>query len=130
MAAPIRDNIPLDPVGDGGYLIGYFDNNRTNVQAVLAAKATEYVVGTVMGLITATGIYTPLNPAASDGSQNAAGINYSRRPAAAAATQRGAVTVREATVNGNLLVYEITVSAPQKAAAEAALAAKGIIIGY
>lgn len=127
---PIRDNIPLDPVGDGGYLIGNFDNNRTNEQIVLAAKESEYKVGTILGKVTATGIYKPLDPAAVDGSQNFAAINYSRRPANAGATQRGAGTVREATVNANLLVYEVAVSGPQKAAIEAAMAAKGIIVGY
>jgi hypothetical protein len=130
MAAPIRDNIPLDGMGDGAYLIGLFDNNRTNVQGVLAAKATEYKAGTVLGKITATGIFTPLNPAAADGSQNAAGILYGRRPAKPAATQRAAITVREATINSNLLYYEIAVTAPQKAAAEALMAAAGIINGY
>lgn len=127
---PIRDNIPTDPVGDGGYLIGNFDNNRTNEQIVLAAKATEYKVGTILGKVTATGIYKPLDPAAVDGTQNFAAINYSRRPANAGATQRAAGTVREATVNANLLVYENAVTGPQKAAIEAAMAAKGIIVGY
>lgn len=130
MADPIRDNIPTDGMGDGAYLIGNFDNNRTNVQGMLAAKATEYKAGTVLGKITSTGVFTPLNPAASDGSQNFAGINYSRRPANASAAQRGAITVREATLNSNLLVWEITVSAPQKAAAEAQMAAAGVIPGY
>jgi len=128
--APIRDNIPLDGMGDGAYLIGNFDNNRTNVQGMLAAKATEYRPGTVLGKITASGLFTPLNPSANDGSQNFAGILYGRRPAKAAATQRAAVTVREATVNGNLLIYEVAVNATQKAAAEAQASAAGVIIGY
>jgi hypothetical protein len=128
--APIRDNIPVDGMGDGVYLIGRFDNNRTNAQIMLAAKATEYKPATVLGKITATGIYTPLDPAANDGSQNFAAINYSRRPANAAAAQRGAGTVREATINSNLLIYEIAVNANQKAAIEAQMAAVGIINGY
>lgn len=130
MAAPLRDNIPVEgPVGAGHYLIGNFDNNRTNAQVTLAAKATEYLPGTVLGKITATGIYTPLNPAANDGSQNAVAICFSRR-GASAATQRGAATVREATLNLNSLIYDIAVTGPQKAAAEAALAALGMVGGY
>ena len=129
MVAPIRDNIPLDGMGDGAYLIGDFDNNRTNAQITLAAKGTEYKAGTVLGKITATGIYTPLNPAASDGSQNFGAILYGRRDANAS-TQRAAGTVREATLNSNLLTYEIAVTAPQKAAVEAQMAAVGIINGY
>ena len=97
---------------------------------MLAAKATEYKVGTILGKVTATGIYKPLDPAAVDGTQNFAAINYSRRPANAGATQRAAGTVREATVNANLLVYENAVTGPQKAAIEAAMAEKGIIVGY
>jgi len=129
MADPIRDNIPLDPTGDGGFLIGHFDNNRTNVQGMLAAKATHYRAGTVLGKITATGIFTPLNPAANDGSQNFAGINYGRRPASAAA-QRGAITVREATIDGNRLFYENAVTAQQKATIESQMSAAGCIVGY
>lgn len=129
MADPIRDNIPLDPVGDGGYLIGDFDNNRTNEQIMLAAKASEYRVGTILGKVTATGVYKPLDPAASDGSQNFGAILYGRRPASTNA-QRAAGTVREATLNANLLYYEVAVSAPQKAAIESAMKAVGIIPGY
>lgn len=131
MVAPLRDNIPTDgPLGAGAYLIGAFDNNRTNAQIMLAAKATDYQVGTVLGKVTATGIYTPLAPAANDGSQNFAAINFSHRPANAAAAQRGAGTVREATLNSNLLYYENAVTAQQKAAIEAQMAAVGIINGY
>lgn len=126
---PIRDNIPLDGMGDGAYLIGDFDNNRTNAQAMLAAKATPYLPGTVLGKITATGIYTPVNPAASDGSQLFAGILYGGRPASTS-TQRAAITVREATINSNLLVYDVAVSGPQKATIETAMAAQTIIGGY
>ena len=130
MAPPFRDNIPTQgPDGDGAYLIGQFDNNRTNAQGTLAAKGTSYKVGTVLGKITATGIYTPLNPAAGDGSQNFAGINFSARPASATA-QRGAVTVREATLNSNLLHYENAVSDAQKAVIESQMAAVDIISGY
>jgi len=129
MALPIRDNIPLDGMGDGAYLIGNFDNNRTNAQVMLGVKATDYLPGTVLGKITATGIYVPLAPAAADGSQNFAGINYSRRPAATVA-QRGAATVREATLNSNLLYYENAVTAAQKTAIEAQMAVQGIITGY
>lgn len=130
MAAPAIDNIPTDGMGDGAFIIGHFDNNRANVQGVLAIKATEYRAGTVLGKITATGIYTPLAPAAVDGSQTFAGILYGRRPANAAATQRAAISVRELTINSNLLIYENAVTAPEKAVIEAAMSAAGIINGY
>lgn len=129
MAAPIRDNIPVDPIADGGFIIGGFDNNRANIQAMVAAKATEYRPGTVLGKVTATGIFAPLNPAAADGTQNFAGIMWARRPAATVA-QRAAVTVREVTLNSNLLYYENAVTAAQKTAIEAAMSAQGIINGY
>lgn len=119
----------LDGMGDGAYLIGKFDNNRTNEQGQLAAKATEYKPGTVLGRITASQLFTPLNPAATDGSQNFAGINYSRRPASPGASQRGAITVREATINENLIGFEIAVTAPQKAAVILAMKQAGIISG-
>lgn len=131
MAAPLRDNIPTEgPQGSGAYMIGNFDNNRTNAQITLGAKpGGDYRVGEVLGKVTATGIYVPIAPAANDGSQNFAAINWAHRPASAAA-QRGAGTVREATINANLLYYENAVTAPQKAAIEAQMAAQGIIPGY
>jgi hypothetical protein len=129
MTAPLRDNIPVDgPQGSGAFMIGNFDNNRTNVQGTLAAKATDYRVGEVLGKITATGIYKSLDPAATDGSQNFAAINWSHRYASANA-QRGALTVREATINSNLLYYENAVTGPQRAVIESAMAAQGIIPG-
>jgi Bacteriophage lambda head decoration protein D len=128
--APFRDNIPVDGMGDGVYAIGKFDNNRANAQVMVAAKATEYKSGTVLGKVTATGIYAPLDPNANDGTQTFAGIMWARRPANAAAAQRAAVTVRELTINNNLLIYENAVTNNQKAAIEAAMAAVGIISGY
>lgn len=129
MALPLRDNIPLDPITDGGYLIGRFDSQRTNVQGVLAAKATPYRAGTQLGKITATNIFKPLDPAATDGSQNWAGTLWGARPASTT-TQRAAITTREATINGNLLYYENAVTAPQKTTIEASMSAAGCIVGY
>lgn len=129
MAAPFRDNIQTDGMGDGAYLIGNYDFERSGQQITLAAKATTYLPGTQLGKITATGIYTPINPAANDGSQNWAATLYGRRPASAN-TQRAAGTVREATYNLNLVIYDIAVTAPQKAAIEAQMSAAGCIGGY
>lgn len=126
---PIRDNIPLDGMGDGAYLIGGYNNNRTNAQIMLAAKATEYRAATVLGKVTATGVYKPLDPAATDGSQNFGAILFARRPASTSA-QRAAGTVREATLNSNQLFYEVAVNASQKATIESQMAAVGIINGY
>jgi hypothetical protein len=125
----IRDNIPLDGMGDGAYLIGGYDNNRTNAMITLAAKATPYRPGTILGKVTGTLIHKPLDPTANDGTQNFAAINFSAKPARASA-QRGAGTVREATLQSNLLFYENAVTAEQKAQIEAQMAAVGIISGY
>jgi hypothetical protein len=125
----VLKTFPHDGMGDGAFMFGQFDPNLSSEQGTLAATAVEVPAGTVLGKITATGLYTPLNPAAADGSQNWAGILYGRRRINTG-TQRCAVVVRRQGVNGNLLTYLNAVTAAQKAAAEAQAAAAGVIVRY
>lgn len=82
--------------------------------------------GAVIGIITASGKVTAYNPAAADGSQNAAGIlkdavNATAADAAGIVVRRG-----PGCVNGNDLVWAGGVTDPQKVTAKTALLALGI----
>jgi len=83
--------------------------------------------GTVLGLITASGKYTLHDNAASDGSEAAAAVLLIDTNATSADAST-LILARLAEVKGDLLVWESGISAPNKAAGIAALAAKNIIV--
>jgi hypothetical protein len=84
------------------------------------------VSGTVVGIITASGKFTILAPAAGTGEQTAAGIMYDACNATAA--DKAGVVVRRGPmlVNGNDLTWPGGITGPQKTTAIAQLAAIGI----
>lgn len=111
------------------FIIAEANGRLSREQIVLGITAVAVPSGTVLGKVTATGAYVPLAPAAGDGSQNAAAILFERREISAA-TQRAVGFVRNGEVNGRKLVYLNTVTGGQQAAAEAALAANGVLVRY
>lgn len=128
--AGVLKTVAADGMGDGAFLVGLNDPLLSNEQAILLANpSVAYPSGTVLGKITASGKYTALAPAAGDGSQNAAAILYTRKEISAT-DQRVTIVARRQVVNGNLLTYLNAVTAPQKAAAEAALANAMLMVRY
>src|SRR5882757_4952797 len=113
--AGILKTFPIDGMGNGAFCSGPNDPNRCNEQIILAITTVAIPSGTVLGKITATSLYKPIDPAAVDGSQNFAGILWARKEINTA-TQKAAAVVRHQVVNGNLLTYLVTVTSPQKAA--------------
>lgn len=114
--------------GAGHFCVGSLNYERANEEITLAPVAGEPIVaGQILGQITTGGQYKKFDPAASDGSQNFAGILWDDRPVSATA-QRAVATKREATVNANALFGYSSLSTPQKAAVIAAAKAVGIII--
>jgi len=115
---------------EGGYIIsesaGATGGMRSRDEVVLLA-GTVGLSGMVLGQVTASGKYKPLDTAASDGSQSAAAILFSSKDASAA-DKRVVVTARESEVNDAELVWPAGISGPNKTAAIAALKAKGIIV--
>lgn len=83
--------------------------------------------GEVLGKVTASDKYKVLTPGASDGSEVAAAIAYAAVDATGA-DKPGVVTARSSEVNGPSLTWPADISAPNKTAAIAALAALGIIV--
>lgn len=98
------------------------DFSRENITVIAGQNLTG---ATVLGLITASGKYTTLNPAAADGSQNAAGILRADCNATSADT-RAVAYVRDVTVNASDLNWG-TLNAGQITTAKAQLVALGII---
>lgn len=93
----------------------------------LAAQGgADVVLGTVLGKITATDKYSPLAPAASDGSQTAAAVLIEDE-LAVAADRTAPLLRRGAVVNAAALVWPAGITAPQKTAALAQLEAIGIV---
>lgn len=131
MVAPagILKTVNPNPVIDGSFCFGVNDMNLSNEQVVLAITTIDLPAGTVLGKITSSGLYKPVDPAASDGSQNFAGLLWSFRPINTA-TQKGTVVARKQGVQARLLTYLISVSSPQKAAFEAQMTAAGVIPRY
>jgi hypothetical protein len=124
--AGILKTFPIDGMGDGAFMFGNYDPNLSAEQIMLAATAVDLPSGTVLGRVTATGIYAPLAPGANDGTQNFAGILFGRRPISTAA-QRATGVVRRQGINANLITYLNAVTDAQRAAIETQMAAAGII---
>jgi hypothetical protein len=99
------------------------------IKFALADGSTDFAVGDGFD-ITVSAItyqYKQLAPAATDGTQIAAGILYSGADAASAA-KRSVAVVRDEQVNGNFLTWPSGISAANKAIATRQLAEQGIII--
>lgn len=92
-------------------------------EIIIASGAGKVLTGTVIGKITASGKYKPVTIAATDGSQNAAGILLTGVDATSADAQSVAI-VRDAIVVQQGLLYGADVdTAPERLAVQNALRA-------
>lgn len=112
----------------GGFLVWEASRDYTRETVILASGAGKLDPGTVLGKITTGGKFTQLAPAASNGSQNAAGILWGAVDATAADASAVVVLRGPAIVNRNDLVWPVGATEPQITAAIAALAALGILL--
>ena len=112
----------------GSFLIWEAFRDYTRETVTLASGAGNLAPGTVLGRITTGGKFTTLAPAASNGSQNAAGILWG--PADATdADAAGVVLVRgPALVNRHEIVWPEAATEGQIATATTALAGLGILL--
>jgi len=109
----------------GAYLVS--DDVHLSREVVTFAKSAVIAAGTVMGRITASGKYVPLNPTAKDGSERAAAIAYDNVDASDK-DQRGVVTLRQSAVKALELIWPEGITGEQMAAAIADLASQTIIL--
>jgi hypothetical protein len=112
----------------GGFLVWEVLRDYTRETVTLASGAGKLAPGTVLGKITTGGKYTILAPAASNGSQNAAGILWADVDSTAADAPGVVVLRGPAIVNRNEIIWPEGATEPQIAAATAALAVLGIIL--
>ena len=112
----------------GGFLVWEVLRDYTRDTVTLASGAGKLDPGTVLGKITTGGKFTQLAPAASNGSQNAAGILWG--PADATVADGAAVVVLRgpAIVNRHDIVWPDGATEGQITAATAALTALGILL--
>lgn len=101
------------------------EENFYSREQVVVAQSGVLDHGTVVGKITASGKVVQLDPAASDGSEDAYGILYGKVDATGGDVP-GVVIVREALVDFAKVIWPTGITAAQKTAAIAALNAKGI----
>ena len=112
----------------GEFLMTEANGQRSRETITIATGAGVIAPGTVLGKVTASGKYVASAVGASDGSQNPTAIPIYGADATSADVDVAAI-VRDAEVNGHCLVYHADRDQPaEKAAANVALAALGIIV--
>ena len=112
----------------GEFLMTEANGQRSRETITIASGAGVIAPGTVLGKVTASGKYVASAVGASDGSQNPSAITIYGADATSADVDVAAI-VRDAEVNGHCLVYHADRDQPaEKAAANVALTAIGIIV--
>ena len=112
----------------GGFLVWEVLRDYTRDTVTIASGAGKLEPGTVLGKITTGGKFTKLTPAATNGSQNAAGILWAGVDASAADAP-GVVILRcPALVNRHEIIWPEGASEAQITAATTALGALGVIL--
>ena len=112
----------------GGFLVWEVLRDYTRETVTIASGAGKLEPGTVLGKITTGGKYTGLAPAATNGSQTAAGILWAGVNASAADAPGVVVLRGPAIVNSHEIVWPDGATEVQITAATTALAALGIIL--
>ncbi|MEP3245109.1 MAG: head decoration protein [Sneathiella sp.] len=110
----------------GGFIVSEGNGAISREQVTLASGNGVLQPGTVLGKVTATSEFVPLDSVASDGSEVAAAILYAKKNTADEA-QQATVVKTLAEVNGSLLIWPDGISDPQTIQALAELEAVFII---
>lgn len=101
-------------------------NGTRSRDVVTLITGQNLAPGAVLGKITASGKYTAVDPAASDGSQTAAAVLFDPVDASAA-DKPAVVTLRDTEVKAVALVWPSGISGPDKTTALGQLASLGIL---
>ena len=118
--------------GPGNYLVSEANGTRSR-EVVTIAQGHHLLPGTVLGQVTATGKYVPVNPSngtgegeTPDGSQTAVAVLFAEVDSTAA-EKPGVITARDTEVAAHALVWPAGISTPHQTAALGQLAAVGIV---
>lgn len=112
----------------GGFLTWEVLRDYTRETVTLASGAGKLAPGTVLGKITTGGKYTGLAPAATNGSQNAAGILWGAVDATDTDAHAVVLLRGPAIVNRHEIIWPEAATEAQITTATTALAALGIIL--
>ena len=110
-----------------GDWLKFEEDNLYSRDEVTVISGQNLATGTVVGIITASGKATQLAPAASDGSETAAGVLL-HSVDASAGDQPGVIIARHAICSDKGLVWPASITGPQKAAATSQLKSLGILV--
>lgn len=111
-----------------GDVLKYEAPNLYSREAAVVAAGQNLSIGTVVGRKTADGKLYALVPAASDGTEVAVGVLATDADATLADRSDAVLVARHAIVARNGLIWPAGITAPQKAGAEAQLAARGVLV--
>ena len=112
----------------GGFLVWEVLRDYTRETVTIASGAGKLEPGTVLGKITTGGKYTTLAPAATNGSQNAAGILWDTVDASTSDAPVVIMLRGPAIVNRHEIIWPEGATEAQITAATSALATIGIIL--
>lgn len=110
-----------------GEFIASEANGTRSRESVIIASGQNVVAAQVLGKVTASGKYAAFDQDGADGTEVAAGIAFDSYDASSADVN-GVVLLRDAEVNGNDLLWPADIDVAEQTAAEAELAAVGIIV--
>jgi Bacteriophage lambda head decoration protein D len=109
----------------GDFILSEANGTRSRENGIL--DTGDLQAGTVLGRITASGKYVQFAPAATNGSENAAGLLYDNSNATAA-DQAIVVIARDAEIKADYIVWPAGISTEDKTAAIVELNALGVFI--
>ena len=111
-----------------GDLLKYEAPNLYSRDRVTVASGQNLPLGTVLGIVTASGQYKQIDPSAEDGTQVAAGVLLQGCDATLADRDNGLVVARHAIVSDHALQWPEAITAAEKASAIAQLKALGVLV--
>ena len=111
-----------------GDLLKYEEGLHYSREQVTVAVGQNLELGAVVGRVTATGKLKCLDPAATDGTEDVAGILLGAVDATLVERDDALLLTRHAIVASHAVVWPAAITPEQKAAATAALETRGILI--
>ena len=111
-----------------GDLLKYEAPNLYSRDRVTVASGQNLPLGTVVGIVTATGKYKQIDPSAEDGTQVAAGVLLQACDATLIDRDDGLVVARHANVAHHALAWPDAITNAEKLTALAQLKALGVLV--
>lgn len=111
-----------------GDLLKYEAPNLYSRDQITIGAGQNLPLGTVVGLVTATGKIKQIDPSATDGSQYAAGVLMQAVDATLIDREDGLMLARHAIVADHALAWPAAITAAEKQAAIAQLKSLGILV--